>query len=143
MTLLEYTKDQIKNNGAELFRDEISIMKNNVALKRDTRILRQMCLGAISTDNAHEWYLICRLHCPVGTLIEDYNEADWAPVYDEYVAMCRVELTKALMNERNAKSAGVLLKILEKRDRNHWADNKVIDVKNNQNESISISIVSV
>lgn len=142
MKLYDYVKNEIKN-GAELFHDEKVIMKNNVTLKRDTHILRQMCLGAISTDNSHEWYLVCRLHCPVGTVIEDYDETKWNPLYEEYVAMCRVELTKQLMIERNAKSANILMKVLEKRDRIHWSDNKVIDVKTNDNQNISISIVGV
>lgn len=142
MTLYEYTKNEILN-GAELFREEKVIMKNNVTLKRDTHILRQLCLGAISTDNSREWYLICRLHCPVGTIIEDYDETKWTPLYEEYVAMCRVELTKALMTERSNKSASILLKILEKRDRNHWADAKTVDVKTDDNQTISISIMGV
>lgn len=143
MTLYEYTKNEIQN-GAELFREEKVIMKNNVTLKRDTHILRQLCLGAISTDNSREWYLICRLHCPVGTIIEDYDETRWTPLYEEYVAMCRVELTKALMTERSNKSANILMKVLEKRDKNHWSDSKTVDVKSNGNEqSISINIVSV
>lgn len=142
MTLYEYTKNEILN-GAELFCEEKVIMKNNVTLKRDTHILRQLCLGAISTDNSHEWYLICRLHCPVGTIIEDYDETKWNPLYEEYVAMCRVELTKALMTERSNKSASILLKVLEKRDRNHWADAKTVDVKTDGNEPIHINIVSV
>lgn len=142
MTLLEYVKNELKN-GTELFHDEKVITKNNVALTRDTRILRQMCLGAISTDNSHEFYLVCRLHCPVGTVIEDYDETKWAPVYDEYVAMCRVELTKALMDERNAKSAAILLKILEKRDRNHWGDKREVSVAGDDGQAISISIVGV
>lgn len=56
MTLYEYTKNEIQN-GAELFREEKVIMKNNVTLKRDTHILRQLCLGAISTDNSRDGIL--------------------------------------------------------------------------------------
>lgn len=57
--------------------------------------------------------------------------------------MCRVELTKTLMTERSNKSANILLKVLEKRDRNHWADAKTVDVKAADNQPISISIVGV
>lgn len=144
MTLYEYTKNEIQK-GAELFLEEqIIIGKRGATLRRDTHILRQLCLGAISTDNSREWYMICRLHCPVGTIIEDYDETKWNPLYEEYVAMCRLELTKAMMTERNTKSAAILMKVLEKRDKEHWGDAKTVDVKTNGNEqAISINIVSV
>lgn len=119
MTLYEWTKDTLKN-GPELFRTEV-VQTNDkgVIIKRDTTRLREISLGIISSNNAEEWYRICRLYCPVGTTIEDYSE-DWIELYNDALVLVRNSLTKSLLQERASKSAQTLLSILERRDREHW-----------------------
>lgn len=127
MNILEYTKDTLKN-GVELFNDEI-VMTNSqgITVRRNTAKLRAICLGAISSNDAKEWYRVCRLSSPVGTIIEPFedNEAAWNELFNDTIALARCELTKCLLKERAAKSAKTLLDILTKRDKEHWADDKV------------------
>lgn len=143
MTLHEWVQDTIKN-GVELFNDSIiSTNDKGISLRRDTKILRQLSLGAISTNTAKEWWLICRLHSPVGTVIDDYDPDKWESMYEEVIALCRLALTKALVDERNAKSAKVLTDILTKRDAQHWQEKKEVAVNSNNEQPISISIVGI
>lgn len=145
MNIKDFVENETKN-GIELFCDMKYIQgKNNVTLTRNTEKLRQISLGAISSNNSKEWYLVCRLNSPVGTILEDYDETYWENKYNEIVSLCRLELTKSLMTERNMKSANILLKVLEKRDRNHWADTAKqisIDTKD-ADKSININIIPV
>lgn len=145
MTIKDWVDNETKN-GIELFSDQKIILgKNGITLTRNTEKLRQISLGAISSNDSKEWYLVCRLNAPVGTILEDYDETYWVNKYNEIVSLCRLELTKALLQERNMKSAKVLLDILAKRDKEHWADNSKqisIDTKDTD-KSISINIVSV
>ena len=62
------------------------------------------------------------MSCPVGIVIEDYDESKWKPLYEDTLALVRNELTRALLRERNAKSAKVLLDMMSKRDSEHWGD---------------------
>mgnify|MGYP003289479328 CR=1 FL=1 len=146
MELLEHTKDLFKN-GVELFQDIIEVTNaKGVTIKRDTKLLRENSLAAISVDTSKEWYMIVRLHSPVGTIILDYEDdkEKWEQLYEEIVAMCRLELTKKLLDERFSKSSAVLMKILEKRDSKHWQDNKTVDVKGgSENEPIHINIIGI
>lgn len=127
MNIIEYTKDTLKN-GVELFNDEI-VMTNSqgITIRRNTAKLRAICLGAISSNDAKEWYRVCRLSSPVGTIIEPFedNEDAWNELFNDTIALVRCELTKCLLKERAAKSAKTLLDILTKRDKEHWADDKV------------------
>lgn len=141
MTLFDYTKDLFKD-GVEIFNDQMIITRNNATLTRDARVLRELSLAAISTTDAMEWYSICRLKCPIGTIIEDFCDV-WNQLYSDVVLLCRVALTKGLLNERNKSSATTLMKILEKRDPHHWSEKKDIELKGNTNQQISISIVGV
>lgn len=119
MTLLEWTKDTLKN-GPELFRTEVvSTNYKGVMIKRDTTRLREISLGIISSNTPEEWYRICRLNCPVGTTIEDYS-IEWIELYNDTLALVRNQLTRALLQERSSKSAQTLFSILERRDRDHW-----------------------
>lgn len=122
MTLLEWTKDLLKN-GVELWSDEALITaKNGSIVKRDVKVLRAVCLGIISSNNAEEWYRLCRLNCPTGTVIEPYYESTWKELFEDTTALVRNELTKCLLKERAAKSAQILLGILSRRDKDHWAE---------------------
>ena len=129
MTLLDYVTDTLKD-GPELFVDEkLVTASNGVKLTRDCTRLRAISLGVISSNTPSEWYRICRLSCPVGIVIEDYDEAKWKPLYEDTLALVRNELTRALLRERNAKSAKVLLDIMSKRDSEHWDNSKESSVE--------------
>lgn len=123
-TLYEWVKKEIEQ-GPELLNDEIVITnKKGVAIKRDTKRLREISLGVISSNNAREFYNICRLSCIPGTVIEEYDETKWVELYNDMTAMVRNKLTRMLLDERFNKSAKVLMDILSKRDKDHWAEDK-------------------
>lgn len=120
-TLYDWTKEEIKN-GPELLDDEIFVKSSKGAtIRRDTRRLREISLGCVSANNAKEFYNVCRLNCPPGTVIEDYNEEKWNPLYEDMTLLCRNKLTRLLLDERSNKSAKTLFDILERRDKSHWA----------------------
>lgn len=131
VNLLDWVKDVLKD-GIELWSDERSFQNDKgVYLRRDVSRLRSICLGVISVDKAEDWYRICRLNCPVGTVIEPYKEDEWKEIFEDVVIIVRAELTKCLLEERSSKSAKTLLDILSKRDKNHWSDNntKTAEIK--------------
>lgn len=131
MKLLEFVKKQFER-GPELFVDEkVHVNDKGVSVMRNCKRLREMSLGLISSNNADEWYRICRLNCEPGTIIEDYKEEDWTELYNDMLSLVRNELTKCLLKEREKKSAKTLLDILSKRDKNHWSDNntKTAEIK--------------
>lgn len=134
MTLYEWAKDLFKD-GVELFSDEVFITNDKgITLKRNTKILRELSLGIISSNDSKEWYRICRLNSPIGTIIEDYNESEWTNLYDDITALVRNRLTKELLNERGSKAAQTLLNILSKRDKVHWGeDTKQTSIKAESN----------
>lgn len=120
MKLIDYVKDAFKD-GPELWSDEKYITNaKGVTIKRDVKRLRDMSLGLVSSSNAEEWYRICRLSCPAGTIIEPCDDM-WVELFNDNVALVRNELTKMLLRERANKSAKTLFDILERRDRVHWA----------------------
>lgn len=116
MNLYDWVKDALKD-GVELWSNDKLV---NGTIKRDTRRLREICLGVISSNTAEEWYRICRLNAPVGTIITPYIDV-WEDLFDDTTALVRNELTKCLLKERAAKSAQTLLGILERRDKQHWS----------------------
>lgn len=135
MTLIEWAKD-IFRNGPELWYDEKTVTnEKGVSMKRDTSRLRECSLGLVSANTPEEWYRIVRLNCPAGTVIEEYAEDSWKQLYDDMLSLVRNQLTKALLTERNGKSAKVLMDILSKRDAEHWADKqKSIEMKHGDTE---------
>lgn len=122
MNLTDWVKDELKN-GVELWIDEKIVTQNGAQLKRNVKRLREICLGIISSNSPEEWYRLCRLNAPVGTVIVPYDEAVWTELFNDTTALVRNELTKALLKERAAKSAQTLLSVLQKRDKEHWSDN--------------------
>lgn len=124
MILIEWTKDTLKD-GVELFRTEkIYTNDKGVILHRDCSRLRDISLGLVSCNDSAEWYRLVRQCCPAGTIIEEYKEELWKPLFDDYVALVRNELLKILIMERANKSAKTLLDILSKRDKDHWDNTK-------------------
>ena len=144
MNIYEWTKDQIKD-GIELWNDEIEYVNAKGAhLKRNTKRLREICLGVISSNSPEEWYTICRLNAPMGTICEGYIADLWEPLFNDVTALVRNALTKALLEERAAKSAGTLLNILSKRDKGHWSDDtkeKKVDVKTDNGMNVTFTVV--
>lgn len=140
MTLYEWVKDLFKD-GVELFNDEVFITNDKgITIKRNTKLLRELSLGIISSNDSKEWYRICRLNSPVGTIIEDYNEFEWSELYDDITALVRNRLTKELLKERGSKAAQTLLNILSKRDKVHWGeDTKQLKVEQKEDKSLNIT----
>ena len=139
MTLYEWVKDIVKD-GVELFTDEITITNDKgVRITRNTKVLREISLGIISTNNSKEWYRLCRLNCPVGTIIEEYEDVKWNDLYEDTATLVRNRLTKELIKERNNKSATTLLSILERRDKDRWKkDEKQTSVKATTSQGINL-----
>ena len=100
---------------------------NNVELKNgmqvSNKLNRDLTLGLLSTDNVAEWRDLCFLYAPVGTIKTDISE----DYYADRLLLLRNELTKLLFDTDNRTLAEKYIKILEKRDKNHWADqNKTV-----------------
>ena len=147
MTLFEWVKDIFKNNDVELFEDEKTIVKNHIGIRRDVNILHDPSLGIIAANDASEWYRCCRLHCPVGTIIDEFDSAVWNDLFDDVSTLVRNALVKTLLKERFAKSAKTLLDLMERRDKAHFAkeDQKIsakVTSGKQQNLSLEFTVVS-
>lgn len=140
-TLLEWVKDIFKNKNVELFDDEKIIIVNGMTVHRDVKILHNLSLGIVSSNNAEEWYRCCRLHCPVGTIIEDFDSAVWNELFEDVSSLVRNTLVKTLLKERFAKSAKVLLDLMERRDKTHFAkEDQKISAKLSSDSQKNISL---
>lgn len=106
---------------------------NNVELKNgmqvSNKLNRDLTLGLLSTDNVEEWRDLCFLYAPVGTIKTDIPE----DYYADRLLLLRNELIKLLFDTDNRTLAEKYIKILEKRDKNHWAD---------QNKTVSTSVTA-
>lgn len=147
MTLLEWVKDIFKNNDVELFNDEKTIVKNGMTIYRNVKNVHDLSLGIITANDAAEWYRCCRLHCPVGTIIEDFDPSVWNDLFDDVSSLVRNALVKTLLKERFAKSAKTLLDLMERRDKAHFAkeDQKIsakVTSGKQQNLSLEFTVVS-
>lgn len=141
MTLFEWVKDIFKNNDVELFEDEKTIIKNNITIHRDVKILHDLSLGIVTANNASEWYRCCRLHCPVGTIIDEFDSAVWNDLFDDVSTLVRNALVKTLLKERFAKSAKTLLDLMERRDKAHFAkEDQKISAKVTSGEQQKLSL---
>ena len=141
MTLVEWVKDIFKNNDVELFEDEKTIVKNNITIRRDVKILHDLSLGIVTANNASEWYRCCRLHCPVGTIIDEFDSAVWNDLFDDVSTLVRNALVKTLLKERFAKSAKTLLDLMERRDKAHFAkEDQKISAKVSSGEQQKLSL---
>ena len=83
----------------------------------------------MSTDNVAEWRDLCFLYAPVGTIKTDIPE----DYYADRLLLLRNELIKLLFDTDNRTLAEKYIKILEKRDKNHWAD---------QNKTVGTSVTA-
>lgn len=147
MTLLEWVKDIFKNNEVELFEAEKIISKNGMTIHRNVKHVHDLSLGIVTANDAAEWYRCCRLHCPVGTIIEDFDAKAWSDLFDDVSLLVRNALVDTLLKERFAKSAKTLLDLMERRDKAHFAkeDQKIsakVTSAGQQNISLEFSVVS-
>lgn len=147
MTLLEWTKDVFKNKEVELFDDEKIINANGMTICRNVKNIHDLSLGIVTANDASEWYRCCRLHCPVGTIIEDFDPAVWNDLFADVSSLVRNALVKTLLKERFAKSAKTLLELMERRDKAHFAkeDQKIsakVTSGDQQNLSLEFTVVS-
>lgn len=106
----------VKNNFTRIQIFNTIELKNGMQVSN--KLNRDLTLGLLSTDNVAEFRDLCFLYAPVGTIKTDISEE----YYNERVLLLRNELTKLLFDTDNRTLAEKYLKILEKRDKNHWAD---------------------
>lgn len=118
---------------------------NNVELKNgmqvSNKLNRDLTLGLLSTDNVAEWRDLCFLYAPVGTIKTDIPE----DYYADRLLLLRNELIKLLFDTDNRTLAEKYIKILEKRDKNHWADpNKTVSTSvtaSTKDQTLNITFV--
>ena len=137
-TLIKWTENIFKD-GVELFEDEHIITKNGVTIKRDCTKLHKCSIGLISADTPEAWYTVCRLNCPVGTIIEPFDER-WNSLYNDLLILTKLSLTERLVTERHNKSAKTLLDILERRAKSEWGkDNQQLKIEQKEDKSLNIT----
>lgn len=116
-----YLDKWVKNNFTRIQIFNKVELKNGMQVSN--KLNRDLTLGLLSTDNVAEWRDLCFLYAPVGTIKTDISE----DYYADRLLLLRNELTKLLFDTDNRTLAEKYIKILEKRDKNHWADqNKTV-----------------
>lgn len=115
MYLNEWLQDNFKRIQ---FFDSVEI-NNGVTIKNTLN--RNLTLGLLSTNNKDEFRDLTFHYAPVGCIKNDIEDS----YYNDKILLLRNELTKLLFDESNKALAEKYLKILEKRDKEHWlTDNK-------------------
>jgi hypothetical protein len=142
MTLTKWAEEQLEK--INLFEDK-SISPTG-AIVNHPASKREMCIAVITSDNAYELYMSAKNLCPVGTIIEDYEEQWWNELLENKSSVCKVLLTKALLDERFRKAAETLLKLLERRYSKHFDNTvkaKTVSVENKTDSSLNIVFTTV
>lgn len=124
MYLSEFLKDNFKRIQ---FFDSVEI-NNGVTVKNTLN--RNLTLGLLSTNTKDEFRNLAFHYAPVGTIKDDIVD----DYYNEKILLLRNELTKLLFDEQNRAIAEKYLKILEKRDKDHWLTDKqstIVEAKTN------------
>ena len=120
MYLSEFLKDNFKRIQ---FFDSVEI-NNGVTIKNTLN--RNLTLGLLSTNNKDEFRDLAFHYAPVGCIKDDIEDS----YYNDKILLLRNELTKLLFDEKNRSIAEKYIKILEKRDKEHWfTDNKATIVQ--------------
>ena len=120
MYLSEFLKDNFKRIQ---FFDSVEI-NNGVTIKNTLN--RNLTLGLLSTNNKDEFRDLAFHYAPVGCIKDDIEDS----YYNDKLLLLRNELTKLLFDEKNRSIAEKYIKILEKRDKEHWfTDNKATIVQ--------------
>lgn len=122
MDILKWVIATVKN-GPELWNDYkmVADPESGATVRKDCRKLRELSLGIIGCNDSHEFYRIARHHAPAGIVLEEYDADRWFHTFEDFRALVRTELTKALLTEDNNKKAKLLLDVLERRDAEHYA----------------------
>jgi len=103
--------------------------RTNAKITKNVERERKLAISLINCSTPEDFYTCARQICPVGTVIEPFENSPWATLFDEKTKLVFVELTKGLLDERFCKSAKVLIDILSKRLET-WKDkNKEVSVK--------------
>ena len=110
MYLSEFLKDNFKRIQ---FFDSVEI-NNGVTIKNTLN--RNLTLGLLSTNNKDEFRDLAFHYAPVGCIKDDIEDS----YYNSKLLLLRNELTKLLFDEKNRSIAEKYIKILEKRDKEHW-----------------------
>lgn len=127
MYLSEWLKDNFKR--IQLF-DSVEIV-NGVTVKNTLN--RNLTLGLLSTNNRDEFRDLAFHYAPVGCIKNDIEDS----YYNDKILLLRNELTKLLFDESNKALAEKYLKILEKRDKEHWlTDAKATIVEAKTNDTV-------
>lgn len=113
MYLSEFLKDNFKRIQ---FFDSVEI-NNGVTIKNTLN--RNLTLGLLSTNNKDEFRDLAFHYAPVGCIKDDIEDS----YYNDKILLLRNELTKLLFDEKNRSIAEKYIKILEKRDKEHWLTN--------------------
>lgn len=129
----------VKNNFTRIQIFNKVDLKNGMQVSN--KLNRDLTLGLLSTDNVAEWRDLCFLYAPVGTIKTDIPE----DYYADRLLLLRNELIKLLFDTDNRTLAEKYIKILEKRDKNHWADpNKTVSTSvtaSTKDQTLNITFV--
>lgn len=130
MYLSEFLKDSFKRIQ---FFDSVEIV-NGVTVKNTLN--RNLTLGLLSTNNKDEFRDLAFHYAPIGTIKDDISEE----YYNDKILLLRNELTKLLFDEQNRSIAEKYIKILEKRDKEHWFTDKQSTIVQAQTKDTTLNI---
>lgn len=143
MDVLHWFIETVKN-GPELWQEYkmVADPESGATVRKDCRKLRDLSLGVVGCDTSRELYRIARHLAPAGVVLEDYEPTRWENSFQDFRALVRMELTKAMLTEDNSKKAKLLLDVLERRDE-HYAkkdSGKQVSVTQTDSENKTTSI---
>lgn len=100
--------------------DSMQSPKNPAAVIKIPEINIDLTIGLISTEDINEFRDLCLSYAPVGTIKDDLDK-EW---YELKMLRVRQLLSKMLISEKSKALADKYLKVLERRDRKRWSDQK-------------------
>lgn len=89
------------------------------------KLCRDLTMGLLSTNDKEQFRDYAWTLCPAGHCKDDIS-SEW---YNEQLLKLRAELTRLLFDSKNSKIVEQYLKILERRDKEHWSDNKGLSIE--------------
>lgn len=78
----------------------------------------ELTVGLLSTNNKEEFQKLVFHLAPVGIIVDEIDDE----YYEGQMLKLRNMLTKMLITEPNFRQADKWLKLLERRDREHWSE---------------------
>ena len=130
MYLSEFLKDNFKRIQ---FFDSVEI-NNGVTVKNTLN--RNLTLGLLSTNNKDEFRDLAFHFASAGCIKDDIEDS----YYNDKILLLRNELTKLLFDEKNRALAEKYIKILEKRDKDHWYTDKQSTIVQAQTKDTVLNI---